>query len=60
MATESVSDRIEHAQTVLTPTQMAIGLLMVTAIGATVLFLQEPMVHEAMHNVRHVTGMACH
>jgi hypothetical protein len=59
-ATETVRGRIEHARGELTPTQVAAGLLFATALGVTLLFVQDPMVHDAMHNFRHAAGIACH
>ena len=57
---ETVSDRIELARGELTPTQIAAGLAFGTAIVFTLLFLQEPMAHDAMHSFRHTAGIACH
>ena len=59
-ATETVRGRIDHARGELTPTQVAAGLLFVAALGFTLLFAQDPMVHDAMHNFRHAAGIACH
>lgn len=58
--TNTVRERVDHVQTSLTPTQMATGLLLIAAIGSTMLFLQEPMVHESLHNFRHAAGITCH
>lgn len=60
VANDTVHDRIDIARTELNPTQMAAGLLLVTALGFALLFLQEPMVHDAMHNFRHAAGITCH
>lgn len=56
---ETVHDRFNHAQTTLTPTQIAIGLGLVLAIGFVLLFMQEPLVHESFHHFRHGTGITC-
>lgn len=59
-ATDTVQGRIEHARTRLTPTQMAVGLAFVAALGFALLFVQEPMVHDSMHGFRHAAGITCH
>lgn len=58
--TETVHDRIEFATDSLTPTQMVLGLGLTTLMAVLVLFAQEPLVHDAMHNFRHTAGVACH
>ena len=59
-ATDTVHGRIEHAGTTLTPGQIAAGLLLVAALATTILFVQEPLVHDSMHNFRHAAGITCH
>jgi cobalt transporter subunit CbtB len=59
-ATDTVDGRIERARTELTPGQAAAGLLLVAALGFALLFLQEPLAHDAMHNFRHAAGITCH
>lgn len=59
-ATDSVHGRIERARLELTPTQLAAGLGLVLALGFALLFVQEPMMHDAMHNFRHAAGVTCH
>jgi hypothetical protein len=59
-ATETVRGRIDHARGELTPTQIGAALLFVAALGVTLLFVQEPLVHDAMHNFRHAAGITCH
>ncbi|ELZ33911.1 hypothetical protein C474_03090 [Halogeometricum pallidum JCM 14848] len=44
----------------LSATQVAAGLALVAALGFALLFLQEPMVHDSMHNFRHAAGVTCH
>ena len=58
--TDTVQDRIARARIELTPTQMAVGLALVAALGFALLFVQEPMAHDAMHNFRHAAGVTCH
>lgn len=57
---DSVHGRIEQARTKLTPMQLALGLALVAALGCTLLFVQEPMLHDSMHNFRHAAGITCH
>jgi cobalt transporter subunit CbtB len=59
-ANETVHDRIDSASSSLTPTQMALGLGLVAIAAFTMLFVQEPMMHDAMHNFRHAAGVTCH
>lgn len=59
-ANNTVHGRIEQARVELTPIQVALGLALVAALGFTLLFVQEPMMHEAMHNFRHAAGITCH
>lgn len=59
-ATDTVRHRIETARSTLTPTQMAIGLGLLAALTYVVLFVQDPMVHDALHNGRHAAGITCH
>jgi cobalt transporter subunit CbtB len=57
---ETVSDRIELAHSELTPTQIVAGVVFGAAIVFTLLFLQEPLAHDATHNFRHAAGIVCH
>ena len=57
--TDTVRGRVDHATT-LAPTQMALGLAFVAALGFTLLFVQDPMMHDALHNFRHAAGVTCH
>lgn len=59
-ANNTVHGRIELARRELTPTQVAVGLALVAALGFALLFVQEPMVHDSMHNFRHAAGITCH
>jgi hypothetical protein len=59
-ANDTVHGRIEHARIELTPTQVAIGLALAAALGFTLLFMQEPLVHDSLHNFRHAAGITCH
>ena len=57
---ETVADRFELARASLTPTQIAAVLTFGAAIVFTLMFLQEPLVHDATHNFRHAAGITCH
>ena len=59
-ATETVHDRVDFATESLTPTQLAAGLAFAALAGFTLLFAQDPMIHDAMHNFRHAAGVTCH
>ncbi|MEF8856092.1 MAG: CbtB domain-containing protein [Haloplanus sp.] len=59
-ANNTVHGRFEQARTGLTPTQVAVGVALVAALGFTLLFVQEPTLHNSMHNFRHAAGITCH
>jgi hypothetical protein len=60
MTGETVSDRIDAAHAELTPIQAATGLAFAAGIAFTLVFLQDPLAHDAMHNFRHAAGITCH
>jgi ABC-type nitrate/sulfonate/bicarbonate transport system permease component len=55
-----VHGRINHARRTLTPTQIGLGFALVAALLFALLFVQEPMVHDSLHNARHAAGITCH
>ncbi len=57
---ETVADRIDLARTHLSVPQIAAGLAFGVAIAFVLVFLQEPLAHDAMHNFRHAAGITCH
>ena len=57
---DTVQRRIARARIELTPTQVALMLAFAAALGFTLLFLQEPLAHDALHNFRHGAGITCH
>lgn len=59
-ATETVRDRIAIANAQFTPAQIAVGFGLVALIGTALLFAQQPMLHDSMHNFRHAAGVVCH
>lgn len=59
-ANDSVRNRIDTARATLSPTEAAVGLLAVTLALFLLAFAQEPLIHDAMHNGRHVAGVVCH
>ncbi|MCD2201110.1 MULTISPECIES: CbtB domain-containing protein [unclassified Halobacterium] len=59
-ASNTVHSRLEQARMELTPTQAAVALALIAALGFTLLFVQQPMLHDSMHNFRHAAGVTCH
>lgn len=57
---DTVYGRIEHAPHELSPTQLAAILLFAGALAFALMFLSEPLAHDAMHNFRHAAGIVCH
>lgn len=61
MATPTtVHGRIDRALPALAAPDVALGLALLALLGGTFLFVQEPLVHEALHNGRHAVGAVCH
>ncbi|AQL43967.1 cobalamin cluster protein [Halorientalis sp. IM1011] len=61
MATaNTVHGRIESARPALTTPRVALGLALLAILGFTLLFVQEPLVHDSLHNARHAAGITCH
>lgn len=60
VANDTVSDRIATARATLSPLQLGLGVLGLTLALFLLAFAQEPLVHDAMHNGRHITGVVCH
>ncbi|MFC7058471.1 CbtB domain-containing protein [Halovenus salina] len=58
--TETVRDRIGQVRGDVSPTAAGLALVLVAALGFTLLFLQDPMAHDALHNFRHGAGITCH
>jgi hypothetical protein len=58
--TPTVHGRIDRVRSSLTPGQLAAGLLFVVVLGATLLFVQDPLVHDSLHTFRHAAGITCH
>jgi hypothetical protein len=59
-ANDTVSERIDIARATLSPTRAGLGLLGITLALFLLAFAQEPLVHDAMHNGRHLAGVVCH
>lgn len=57
---DSVYGRLERAKASLTGPQIAIAVALVAALGFTLLFVQDPMLHDSLHNFRHSAGITCH
>jgi len=58
--TETVHDRIGTARDDLTTGQFVAVFAFVAALAFTLLFLQETLAHDSMHNFRHAAGVICH
>ncbi|AGB31247.1 hypothetical protein C488_01234 [Natrinema pellirubrum DSM 15624] len=58
--TDTVHDRIGTARDDLTTGQLLAVFAFVAAATFALLFLQEPLAHDAMHNFRHAAGVICH
>lgn len=58
--TDTVHDRIARARRDVTPTAALMAAALAAALGFTLLFLQDPLAHDAMHNFRHAAGITCH
>ncbi|RBI61112.1 CbtB-domain containing protein [halophilic archaeon] len=59
-AKDTVHGRLERARIELSATQVAVGLALVAAVGFALLFVQQPMMHDSLHNFRHAAGVTCH
>lgn len=57
---ETINDRIERVRIEFKVTQLAVILAFVAAVGFLLLFVQEPLVHDSIHNFRHAAGITCH
>ncbi|WIV67708.1 CbtB domain-containing protein [Natrialbaceae archaeon AArc-T1-2] len=57
---DTVRDRVVTAREAMTPGQMAATLAFAAAIAFALIFVQEPLVHDSMHNFRHAAGITCH
>lgn len=60
VANETVHDRIERARLEVSLSQVTAVVALAAALGFVLVFLQEPLVHDAMHNFRHAAGITCH
>jgi len=58
--TDTVHDRIARGRADVSPTTAVLALVLVAALGFTLLFLQDPLAHDAVHNFRHGAGITCH
>lgn len=57
---ETVRSRVETASVELTVIHVAIGLGLIALLWGSLVVLQEPTVHNAVHDFRHATGITCH
>jgi hypothetical protein len=59
-ARNTVHGRLEHARSEVTPARALAAVAIVAALGFALLFVQEPMLHDSLHNFRHAAGVTCH
>lgn len=57
---KTVSDRVRTTNIDVSPTQLLVFLGFTAALGFTLLFMQEPLLHDSLHDFRHSIGMTCH
>lgn len=57
---QTVLDRVQTVQSDLSPTEVGTGLAVGLSLVFLLLVVQEPLVHDAMHNFRHAAGITCH
>ncbi|WP_049923583.1 CbtB domain-containing protein [Halopiger djelfimassiliensis] len=57
---ETVHDRIGTARNELTSAQLAVVFAFAAAAAFALLFVQEPLVHDSLHNFRHAAGVTWH
>jgi len=57
---DSVGNRLTNVKETASVTDILAGLLFATALSFTLLFIQDPLVHDSLHNFRHVGGVVCH
>lgn len=60
MVDETVHDRIDSVRASLTLTQAVVGIAVAAALGFALVFVQEPLAHDAVHTFRHGAGITCH
>ena len=56
----TVSARFEEARYQLSARDVALGIALIAGLGFALLVLQDPMVHDSLHNFRHTAGITCH
>jgi cobalt transporter subunit CbtB len=57
---ETVRGRVKGVLIELTPAQLALGLGLAALLAIGLVFAQDPVVHEALHDFRHTGGITCH
>ncbi|ELZ11696.1 hypothetical protein C479_06562 [Halovivax asiaticus JCM 14624] len=57
---DTVRNRVRIAQETMTPGQLAALLAFGAAIAFALVFVQEPLVHDSLHDFRHAAGITCH
>ena len=57
---DTVADRFATVGARLDPMTALTALALAAALGFTLLFAQDPLAHEALHDFRHGAGIVCH
>lgn len=57
---DTVADRFAAAGAQIDPLTALTALALVAALGFALLFLQDPLAHDALHDFRHGAGIVCH
>lgn len=58
--TDTVADRFATAGAQIDPITALTVLALAAALGFTLLFTQDPLAHDALHDFRHGAGIICH
>ena len=57
---QSVGGRVAQATDEFEPLYLAALVAVGVALGFALLFMQEPLLHDSLHNFRHSIGITCH
>lgn len=57
---QTVAGRVEQAALELDTVYIAAVVAVGVALGFSLLFMQEPLLHDSLHNFRHSIGITCH
>lgn len=57
---DTVADRIDTARAEISPSTAVAIFAFGAGLTFALLLVQEPLVHDSMHNFRHIAGVVCH